>query len=177
MHPWGVFSKLGDATALGSAIRPGEVYRLLHEIANFTETEAAVHDIPSDLVKKTVALLACLKQQDQPAQESEEKLEAIRKVADIFSTPEQQKAVLDSLANFGVTVERATTEAYDRFQRWFGSAQDRAEQWFQTHVRIVTIVCSVCAAFVLQLDTAEIYQQLHASPVLTQGLAKVIECN
>src|SRR5262249_21365381 len=30
MKAWGVFSKLLDATALGSAIRPGEIYRLLH---------------------------------------------------------------------------------------------------------------------------------------------------
>jgi hypothetical protein len=172
MKPWGVFSKLRDATALGSAIRPGEIYRLLHEIAGLTETEAAVRDIPSELVQKSVALLNCLKDQDEPAQESKAKLEAIRKVADIFSTPEQQKAVLDSLANFGATVERATTEAYDRFQRWFGSAQDRAEQWFQTHVRIVTIVCSICAAFILQLDTAEIFQKLRDQPRLAEALVK-----
>ena len=89
MKPWGVFSKLRDATALGSAIRPGEIYRLLHEIAELTETEAAVRDIPSELVQKSVALLNCLKDQDEPAQESKAKLEAIRKVADIFSTPEQ----------------------------------------------------------------------------------------
>jgi hypothetical protein len=80
--------------------------------------------------------------------------------------------VLDSLDNFGATVERTTTEAYDRFQRWFGSAQDRAEQWFQTHVRIVTIVCSICAAFLLQLDTAEIYRQLRDQPKLVEALVK-----
>ena len=93
-------------------------------------------------------------------------------MANIFGTDQPKKAVLDSLANFGATVERATTQAYDRFQRCFGSAQDRAEQWFQTHVRIVTIVCSICAAFVLQLDTVEIFRQLQANPVLVQGLAK-----
>src|SRR6266478_741777 len=32
MAPWGFFSKLRDATALGSAIRPGEIYRITHEI-------------------------------------------------------------------------------------------------------------------------------------------------
>ena len=124
------------------------------------------------MIEKSVDLLACLQQPDQPAQESEDKLKLIKHVADIFATEQQKKAVLDSLANFGATVERATTEAYDRFQRWFGSAQDRAEQWFQTHTRIVTVVCSICAAFVLQLDTADIYRQLRASPALTQGLAK-----
>jgi hypothetical protein len=172
MQPWGVFSKLRDATALGSAIRPGEIYRLLHDIANLTETEAAVRNVPSDLVKRTVDLLACLKQQDPPAQESNEKLKVIRQVADKFSTPEQRKVVLDSLANFGLTVERATTQAYDRFQRWFGSAQDRSEQWFQTHVRIVTIVCSIGAAFLLQLDTVEIFKKLRDQPKLVEALVK-----
>jgi hypothetical protein len=172
MKPWGFFSKLKDATALGSAIRPGEIYRIIHEFADLTPTEAALGDLPPELIEKSVSLLACLQERDQPAQESEDKLKLIKHVADIFATEQQKKAVLDSLANFGATVERATTEAYDRFQRWFGSAQDRAEQWFQTHTRIVTIVCSICAAFLLQLDTADIYRQLRASPALTQGLAK-----
>jgi hypothetical protein len=172
MKPWGFFSKLKDATALGSAIRPGEIYRILHEFADLTPTEAALGDVPPELIEKSTHLLACLQERDQPAQESEEKLKLIKEVADIFATEQQKKAVLDSLANFGATVERATTEAYDRFQRWFGSAQDRAEQWFQTHARVVTVVCSICAAFLLQLDTADIYRQLRGSPALTQGLAK-----
>src|SRR6266581_6909378 len=163
MKPWGFFSGLKDATALGSAIRPGEIYRIIHDFADLTPTEAALRDIPPELIQKSVDLLACLQARDQPAQESEDKLELIKKVADIFVTEQQQKAVLESLANFGATVERATTKAYDRFQRWFGSAQDRSEQWFQTHVRVVTIVCSICAAFVLQLDTSEIYRQLRAN--------------
>lgn len=172
MAPWGFFSSWKDATALGSAIRPGEIYRILHEFADLTPTEAALADVPPELIEKSVSLLACLQTRDQPAQESEDKLKLINHVADIFATEQQKKAVLDSLANFGLTVERATTEAYDRFQRWFGSAQDRAEQWFQTNARVVTVVCSICAAFVLQLDTADIYRQLRASPALTQGLQK-----
>jgi len=172
MKPWGFFSKLKDATALGSAIRPGEIYRIIHEFADLTPTEAALGDLPPELIEKSESLLACLQARDQPAQESEDKLKLIKQVADIFATEQQQKAVLDSLDNFGATVERATTEAYDRFQRWFGSAQDRAEQWFQTHTRIVTVVCSIFAAFLLQLDTADIYRQLRATPALTQGLTK-----
>jgi hypothetical protein len=169
--PWGVFSKLRDATALGSAIRPGEIYRIVHEFADLTKTEAAVHDVCPEVVDAAKRLLACLARPDQPAEESRTKLWVIAQVAKVFPQ-DQQKAIVDSLDNLGATVERATTQAYDRFQRWFGSAQDRAEQWFQTHVRIVTIGCSICAAFILQLDTADIYRQLRASPLLTQGLAK-----
>ena len=172
MKPWGVFSKLRDATALGKAIRPGEIYRLLYEIAELTETEAALRDVPPELVRKSFDLLARLKDRDQPTKESEAKLKTIRNVAEIFTTAEQQKAVLDSLANFGATVERATTEGYDRFQRWFGSAQDRAEQWFQTHVRMVTIVAAALVSIFLQLDTVEIYDKLRHEPMLVEALMK-----
>ena len=47
-----------------------------------------------------------------------------------------------------------------------------AEQWFQTHARIVTIVSLICAAFILQLDTAEIYRQLRDQPKLVEALVK-----
>jgi hypothetical protein len=172
MKEWRVFSKLRDATALGSAIRPGEIYRIIHGFAELTPTEAALRNVPPELIEKSVHLLTCLRNPDQPAQESKDKLKLIKEVADIFTNEQQQKAVLDSLANFGATVERATTEAYDRFQRWFGSAQDRAEQWFQTHVRVITIACSICAAFLLQLDTAEIFQKLRDQPKLAEALVK-----
>ena len=146
--------------------------RLLNEIAELTETEAALRDVPPELVRKSVDLLARLKDRDQPAKESEAKLKTIRNVAEIFTTAEQQKAVLDSLANFGATVERATTEGYDRFQRWFGSAQDRAEQWFQIHVRMVTIVAAILVSVFLQLDTVEIYDKLRHEPKLVEALVK-----
>jgi hypothetical protein len=170
-EPWGVFSKLGDATALGSAIRPGEIYRMVHEFADLTKTEAAVRDVCPEVVEAAKSLLVCLAKPDQPAQESQAKLRLIAQVANSFPV-QQQQTIVDSLENLGATVERATTLAYDRFQRWFGSAQDRAEQWFQTHVRVVTIICSICAAFVLQLDTAEIFRQLRAEPKLVEALVK-----
>jgi hypothetical protein len=89
--PWGFFSKLKDATALGSAIRPGEIYRILHQFADLTPTEAALGDVPPELIEKSRSLLACLQERDQPAQESEEKLKAIRRVADIFRLKNNRK--------------------------------------------------------------------------------------
>jgi hypothetical protein len=144
---------------------------MVHEFADLTKTEAAVRDVCPDVVEAAKRLLACLAKPDRPAEESQAKLRLIAHVADLFPA-QQQQTIVDSLANLGATVERATTLAYDRFQRWFGSAQDRAEQWFQTHVRVVTIICSICAAFVLQLDTAEIFRQLRAEPKLVEALVK-----
>ena len=171
--PWGFWTwAKGAARHLGSAIRPGEIYRILHEFADLTETEAALRDIPPELVTTATRLIQCLGATDQPAVESQEKLRVINEVSKIFTEPAQRKAVVDSLANLGMTVERATTQAYDRFQRWFGSGQDRAEQWFQTHVRMVTIVMAIVTAFVLQLDTVDIYRRLRDQPKLVDALVK-----
>jgi len=41
MEAW-KFWTLRGGTLLGSAIRPGEIYRVLHEFADLTETEAAL---------------------------------------------------------------------------------------------------------------------------------------
>src|SRR6266487_4030216 len=164
--PW------GGGTQLASAIRPGEIYRVLYELNDMSETEAAFRDIPSELVRKAANLIAALQDWDHPAIESQAKLRVISKVSEWFKSDTQQQAVVNSLANFGATVDRATTQAYDRFQRWFGSAQDRAEQWFQMHVRIVTIIFAILTAFLLQLDTGDIYRQLHDQPQLVEALVK-----
>src|SRR6266404_7207409 len=173
MKQWGFWTwPWGGGTQLGSAIRPGEIYRVLHELREMSETEAALRDIPPELVNKARGLIAVLRRWDQPTIESQGKLAVIAQVSQVFGSPGQKEAVLEALANFGATVERATTQAYDRFQRWFGSAQDRAEQWFQMHVRIVTIVAAIVTAFLLQLDTGDIYRQLRDQPKLVEALVK-----
>jgi hypothetical protein len=168
--PWAFLSRGG--TRLGNAIRPGEIYRVLHEISQLTESDAALRGIPHDLVEKSAAILDALKQPDQPATESKQKLQAIIDVAKHFPSDGEKKAIVDSVANLGATVERATTQAYDRFQRWFGSAQDRAEQWFQVHIRGLTIAFSILTAFLLQLDTTDIFRQLRDRPSLVEALVK-----
>jgi hypothetical protein len=168
-EPWGFFSL--DATKLGTAIRPGEIYRIIHEFADLSTTEAAIRDIPSELVDKSAAIIAALTKSDQLTEESKEKLQVIAGMAESFPA-DAQKVVVDALANLGATVERATTLAYDRFQRWFRSAQDRAEQWFQMHIRLVTVAGAIVAAFVLQLDTTEIFRKVRDNPKLVDALVK-----
>jgi hypothetical protein len=170
--PWGFWAApWGGSMKIATAIRPGEIYRVLQEMREMTSEEAQLLNIPPALVEKARELVAALHQLDLPAIESRVKLKDIAAAAKMFA-PEQQKVVLDALGSFGATVERATTQAYDRFQRWFGSAQDRAEQWFQTHVRIVTIVGAILVSVFLQLDSVEIYDKLRHEPKLVEALVK-----
>jgi hypothetical protein len=170
--PWGFWTlPWGSALQIANAIRPGEIYRVLHELREMSHEEARLRDIPAELVDKAAALIAVLQRWDQPAIESRGKLADIAKLSKIFQ-PDQQKAAVDALSNFGATMERATTQAYDRFQRWFGSAQDRAEQWFQIHARVVTITAAIVVTVLLQLDTVEIYDKLRDQPKLVEALVK-----
>jgi len=170
--PWGFWAiPWSGAMQIATAIRPGEIYRVLQEMREMTPDEAQLLNIPKELPEKARGLITALHRLDLPAIESRVKLKDIAAAAKIFA-PEQQKAVLDSLGSFGATVERATTQAYDRFQRWFGSGQDRAEQWFQIHVRMVTIVAAVAVSVFLQLDTVEIYDKLRHEPKLVEALVK-----
>jgi len=170
--PWGFWAiPWGGPMEIATAIRPGEIYRVLQEMREMSPEEAQVLNIPGELVEKARELVAALHRLDLPAIESRVKLKDIAAAAKMFA-PEQQKAVLDALGSFGATVERATTQAYDRFQRWFGSAQDRAEQWFQIHVRMVTIVAAILVSVLLQLDTVEIYDKLRHEPKLVEALVK-----
>jgi hypothetical protein len=170
--PWGFWAiPWGGPMKIATAIRPGEIYRVLQEMREMTPEEAQLLDIPKELPEKARGLVTSLHRLDLPALESRVKLKDIAAAAKIFA-PEQQKAVLESLGSFGTTVERATTQAYDRFQRWFGSGQDRAEQWFQIHVRMVTIVAAIVVSVFLQLDTVEIYDKLRHEPKLVEALVK-----
>jgi hypothetical protein len=168
--PWTFRSRGG--MHLASAIRPDEVYRVLQGISQLTESEADLRRIPHILAEKSAAILAALKQPDQPARESLLKLQAIHGIASHFPSDGEKRAIIDSVANLGLTVERATTQAYDRFERWFGSAQDRAQQWFQVHIRGLTITFSILTAFLLQLDTTDIFRQLRDRPGLVDALVK-----
>ena len=171
-EPWSFWTlPWGGPMELATAIRPGEIYRVLQELREMSPEEAQLRDIPKELVEKARGLIAALHRLDLPAIESRVKLKDVATVSKMFA-PEQQKAVLDALGNFGTTVERATTQAYDRFQRWFGSAQDRAEQWFQIHMRMVTITGAVLVTVFLQLDTIEIYDKLRHEPKLVEALVK-----
>ncbi len=173
MKQWGFWTwPWGGGMQLGSAIRAGEIYRVLYELDDMTEIEAAFRNIPPELVRKAAGLIAALQEPDRPTTEAQAKLQAISDVSQSFKSEAQRQAAVNSLVSFGVIVDRATTQAYDRFQRWFGSAQDRAEQWFQMHVRIVTIIFAILTAFLLQLDTGDIYRQLHDQPQLVEALVK-----
>ncbi|MDQ2658981.1 MAG: hypothetical protein M3Y03_01015 [Verrucomicrobiota bacterium] len=75
---------------------------------------------------------------------------------------EMQETAAKILRVLATSSERGPTAveldpARAKFDAWFKSAQDRAQQWFQMHARGLTIAASILVALVLQLDAVEIF--------------------
>ncbi len=59
---------------------------------------------------------------------------------------------------------------YQQFEHWFDTGQERAHQWFSSHAWWVTLVFSVVAALLLQLDTFEIFRFVSSNRELRDKL-------
>lgn len=68
------------------------------------------------------------------------------------------KAEADRVAQSATVAAAAIDNAYQKFQYWCDTAQERAQQRFAMNTRLVTIFFAIIFSFVLQLDTFEIYK-------------------
>jgi hypothetical protein len=69
-------------------------------------------------------------------------------------------------------LSQATNHALNNLTLWFEASQDRASQWFAMHTRRVTVVLAFVLAFVLQLDTVELFKQVSFDKTLRNNLVK-----
>jgi len=84
--PWGFWSTpWGGPMQIATAIRPGEIYRVLQEMREMTPEEAQLLDIPKELPEKARGLVAALHRLDLPAIESRVKLKDIAAAAKMFA--------------------------------------------------------------------------------------------
>jgi hypothetical protein len=81
-----------------------------------------------------------------------------------------RKAANGILQKLGATSDvsaaalKAAGPALVDLEAWFNSAQDRAQQWFAMHTRMVTIFAAFVMAFVLQLDAIQLLRRISADP-------------
>jgi hypothetical protein len=64
----------------------------------------------------------------------------------------------------------ATNVALVNLERWFNSAQDRAQQWFAIHTRFWTVIAAIGMAFLLQLDAFQLVTRLSSDAELCARL-------
>lgn len=165
--PWH-FTDVFGATRLASAVRPEEVYAELKRIAtgggSLSEAAKKVLDaliVPRDEAAKIKAQLGVF----------------LEIAGQISEGPVREKLlalVEDTPAHLIVQADAARA----KFDAWFGSAQNRAQQWFQLHTRGLAIAASALVALLLQLDAVEVFRDVSTNvagrAALVSSAGKVI---
>jgi hypothetical protein len=177
--PWN-FSNLRGAAHLASAIRAEEVYAVLRRLDD-RRVSAAKAQEELDAAKEVLAEAKT----DAAKEAAQERVDRARKIrgpkpsADALALRETAARILRALSTPAIgeaplkpqvaaAVEIDAARA--KFEAWFGSAQDRAQQWFQIHTRGLTIAGSILIALVLQLDAVEIFHHLSTNAAARSAL-------
>jgi hypothetical protein len=155
-----------------SAIRPDELYDVLKEIKNGVLTNSGVNPPPvltqaaTDLQNTATNILGGLVKTVDP--KTAEAIDAVALRADKLIGTEigQAKALIAHYANM-------TDAAFVNLEKQFNSVQDRAQQWFALHTRLITVAAAVVAAFVLQLDTIALIKRLSTDADMRAKLVAV----
>lgn len=118
-------------------------------------------DKASSLAKEAAELLAKLTPDPQKAAAVGEVLGGLVKTLNVtcFSSAERQ-----TLNNAIQSASRQLVQTVDSTQAaveaWFNDAVDRAQQWFLSWVRVITVVVAAVLSFVFQWDAVEIFQKV-----------------
>jgi hypothetical protein len=155
-----------------SAIRPDELYDVLKEmrsgiVANTAGNTAPASNPALPVLQQTAdTILNRLMQTVEPRTTDAITAVALRAGELVGKDITQAKALVEHYAT-------VTDAAFVNLEKWFNSAQDRAQQWFTLHTRLITIVAAFIAAFVLQLDTIALIKRLSTDADLRAKLVAV----
>ena len=192
-------SLVSDSQFLGfkgraTAVRTDELFDLLHRIATGTKPGS-----PDEIKKHAVSLFKALGVPDsvfELAAAERAKLvileNGLREAVAGFDGPAKdalQKALDDTTAKLaGAAIDaKKSAEAwaeqreadiqriYQKFEHWFETGQERAQEWFTTHARIITAILGLAFAFWLQLDTIEIFKLVSSNREVRANLVAQVK--
>src|ERR1700736_2193122 len=177
-----------------TAMRPNEIFDAIHRIAIAKKLPD-----DENLRQNAQALLVALGMDRQTLKDAADEIlgaqktvqgfadaanKAVQAVSDV-KVRNQVQTVLDAAtakvgtyeAEAVAVAEKAVAAAatsidaaYQKFQYWTGICQERVQQWFAMHTRIVTIVFAFIFAFGLQLDTVEIFKLVSSNKAVRDKL-------
>jgi hypothetical protein len=159
-NKWPILAWFRKNAKLASAIRPDELLELIRSLAS--RGSKSNPELSQALQTAATSLLDSLKI-ETPATAN-----AITAFQTQFATIAgrdltQARALITQASN-------ATDTALINLERWFNSAQDRAQQWFAMHARMITVLAAFAAAFVLQLDSLDLIKRISADSDLRDKL-------
>jgi len=128
----------------------------------------------NDLSNLARNLLKELRQPHSMIEAVNKDFSAVLKLMDKISTPDDKAEITSAVEKVQASVKSVSANfkgEVDELDTWFIAAQERAKQWFQMHTRFFTIICGVLLAFLLQLDTAEIFKFVSSTATARAALA------
>ena len=180
---WGVFKFWRHS----SAIRPSEVFDAVHRIAigkePATNKEAlqetarnvlvalGINEATIDTAAAGIGLVEKTTQEitDETLKLLPDTQRAKVKV-DLDTIVKRLSVAGQGLGLQAVGAAQAVDAAREKFTTWSCSCQERAQQWFTMHTRILTIIFAFLAAFGLQLDTVEIFKLVSTNRIVREKL-------
>lgn len=182
--------QLGTLVRPASAIRPDELFDVLYRIATGKkegtppDMRAGVLDLFAALGIERSVLESHGKQLTQTHQVINNLSTTLATLPDgpekasISNTLKELNASLPRLSvvagqpviDLAADAQQALKGAYQRFEYWFATGQERAHQWFTTHARVVAAIFSLVFAFWLQLDAVEIFKMVSSDRALRDKL-------
>jgi hypothetical protein len=173
-----------------SAARPQEIFDAIRRVAVGNEYKDANNPAPTEqqLRNQAAQLLTALGLKVETLQDA---TKAAKDLADkignavaAVSNDALKKEAQDALTQVSSKLnafETATVRigaqtvgdvdaAYEKFHYYACIAQERAQQWLTMHTRILTIIFAAVAAFVLQLDTVEIFKLVSTNKTVRDKL-------
>jgi len=147
-----------------SAIRPEEVLEALKDVAKVAPDQAkaqldALQKAAAQPPPIRVAALEILSALHVPTSDTNATVETLTaQLPGLTQAAQVQANALIAQLNDAASIADANLE------KWFSTAQDRAQQWFAMHARFWTVIASILLAFLLQLDTFRLITKLSSDP-------------
>jgi hypothetical protein len=167
-----------SAVKLATAIRPEEVLAALKKLADLQAPTAVANAWDAQQKTLSDAAIQLLGAIGLPDAVAKDKMSAILTIVDTVGDDGLKNALTNAVGDASGKVVSVIHTVEDRLTNWLNAAQDRAQHWFQTQTRNITIAASIALAFVCQIDAVELFQfvstDANARKALVDASAKIV---
>ena len=167
-----------SAVKLATAIRPEEVLAALKKLADLQAPTAVANAWDAQQKTLSDAAIQLLGAIGLPDAVAKDKMSAILTIVDTVGDDGLKNALTNAVGDASGKVVSVIHTVEDRLTNWLNAAQDRAQHWFQTQTRNITIAASIVLALVCQIDAVELFQfvstDANARKALVDASAKIV---
>jgi len=175
---WSAWLPSFSAVKLATAIRPEEVLAALKKLANLQAPTAVANAWDAQQKTLSDAAIQLLGAIGLPDAVAKDKMSAILTIVDTVGDDGLKNALTNAVGDASGKVVSVIHTVEDRLTNWLNAAQDRAQHWFQTQTRNITIAASIVLALVCQIDAVELFQfvstDANARKALVDASAKIV---